>query len=143
MKLVGSLTASAAHDTSAFEKPRRAEEQLAEIRAFMDAHRMKEKFTAGSFGEFETELHRRMLELERDLIAEAMRAADVDADAIEVDGKVHRRVLRSAQAYMTSAGPVNVERWLYKDRSDEDARSVSPMELRLGIVDGFWTEKAA
>jgi hypothetical protein len=132
-----------ADHTPAIAPPRRSEDQLAEIRAFMEAHRMKEKFTPGAFGEFETELHQRLLELERDLLAEVMRSADVDAEAIEIEGRVHRRVLRSAQTYMTSAGPVTVERWLYKDRADGDARAVSPMDQRLGIVDGFWTEKAA
>lgn len=105
---------------------------------------MNPKFGPGAFGEFEAELHRRMLELERDLVAEVMRAADVDAEAIEVDGKAHRRVLRSPQTYMTASGPVVIERWLYKDRSGADeAHAISPMEQRLGIVEGFWTERAA
>lgn len=29
--------------------------------------------------------------------------------------RVHQRVLRSAQRYMTAAGEMTVERWLYKD----------------------------
>ncbi len=45
---------------------------------------MKEKFTPGSFGEFETELHRRLLELERDLIAEAMRAPFGTTDSLAI-----------------------------------------------------------
>ncbi len=52
-------------------------------------------------------------------------------------------MLRRAQTYLTSAGEVKVERWLYKDRTVEEARTRSPMEIRLGIVDGLWTEKAA
>src|SRR5580658_4650233 len=43
---------------------------------------------------------------------------------------------------MTAAGEVVVERWLYKDRSDEDAHAVAPLERRLGIID-FWTPRAA
>lgn len=111
--------------------PGTAEERFAEVRAFVEAHRMKEKFAPGAFGAFEDELQRRMRELERDMIAEVMRDADVDAEAIEIAGKVHRRVLRSAQTYMTSAGEVTVERWLYKDRSNDEVRAVSPMEMRL------------
>ena len=60
-----------------------------------------------------------------------------------IAGKVHRRVLRQAQTYMTSAGEVVVERTLYKDRADKDGRAVSPMELSLGIVGDFWTPRAA
>src|SRR5437867_2326507 len=87
----------ARHDTRVTtERP----EPLAEIRAFVEAHRMKEKFAPGAFEEFETKLHEKMQALERDFIAEVMNAADVDAEAIEIDGKGHRRVLRSAQTYM-------------------------------------------
>jgi hypothetical protein len=116
---------------------------VAEIRAFVEAHRMEEKFAPGGFEEFETKLHEKMQALERDMIADVMAAADVDADAIEIEGKGYRRVLRSAQTYMTSAGEVVVERWLYRDRADDTAPCVSPMDLRLGIVGGFWTGKAA
>jgi hypothetical protein len=75
---------------------------VADIRAFVEAHRMREKFAPGAFEEFETKLHEKMQALERDMIAEVMAAADVDADAIEIEGKVYRRVLRSAQTYMTA-----------------------------------------
>jgi hypothetical protein len=110
--------------------------------AFVDAQRMRKKYTPGWFGEVETELRKKMLALERDLTAEIMAAHDVDAAAVEIEGKNHRRVLRAAQTYMTAAGPIVVERWLYRERDDDAARSVSPMEQRLGII-GFWTEKAA
>jgi hypothetical protein len=80
----------------------------------------------------------------RGLIAEAMARADVTAAAIEVEGATLRRVLRSPQTYMTAAGEVVVERWLYADRSGDDtARAISPLEKRLGIVAGFWTPEAA
>src|SRR5216110_2127897 len=44
---------------------------------------------------------------------------------------------------MTAAGPVRVERTLYKDRTDEAEQAIVPMELRTGIVGGFWTPMAA
>jgi hypothetical protein len=52
---------------------------------------------------------------------------DIDADAVVTEGKVHRRVLRQSQTYETTAGEVVIERTLYKDRTDEDGRCVSPM----------------
>jgi len=118
-------------------------DKVAEVMAFVDTQRMREKYTPGWFGEVETELRKKMLELERDLTTEIMAAHDIDAAAVEIAGKVHRRVLRAEQTYLTTAGPVIVERWLYRERDDDTARSVSPMELRLGIVGEFWTEKAA
>ena len=83
------------------------------------------------------------MEAERDIVAGEMARHDVDADAVVIAGKVHRRVLRQSQTYMTSAGEVVVERTLYKDRKDADGRCVSPMELALGIVGDFWTPRAA
>jgi hypothetical protein len=72
-----------------------------------------------------------------------MAAHDVDAPAVEIAGIEHRRVLRAEQTYMTAAEPVAVERWLYRGREDDTARSISPMERRLGLIGDFWTEKAA
>src|SRR6185436_4279763 len=34
-------------------------------------------------------------------------------------------------------------RTLYKDRTDEAGRCVSPMELTLGVIGDFWTPRAA
>jgi hypothetical protein len=101
--------------------------------------------TAGpnAFAEFERQLHERLMEVERDIIASEMVRLDTDAEAVVIAGKVHRRVLRQSQTYMTSAGEVVVERTLYKDRTDSEARCVSPMELTMGAVGGFWTPRAA
>jgi hypothetical protein len=52
-------------------------------------------------------------------------------------------VLREAETYMTAAGPVRVERTLYKDRTDEGERAISAMELNVGVVAGLWTPLAA
>jgi hypothetical protein len=97
----------------------------------------------GSFADFEKDLHRRLMELEREVIAGEMAGADIDAGAVVVDGVTYRRVVRCEGLYFTAAGPVCVERTLYKDRTDETGRSISPMDLRLGIVEGRWTPVAA
>ena len=104
---------------------------------------MTRKYKPGWFEEVETDLRQRVMELERDLTREIMEGHDVDAGAIEIAGKEHRRVLRASQTYVTQAGPVVVERWLYRDREDDTTSSVSPMELRLGLVGEFWTPAAA
>jgi hypothetical protein len=116
---------------------------LDRLRAHLDALRMKDKRGPQAFAEFERELHARVMELERDVIAAEMAQLDVDAEAILIEGKLHRRVLRRSQTYVTAAGEVVVERTLYKDRTDDEGRAVSPMELTLGIVGDFWTPRAA
>lgn len=99
--------------------------------------------TPGGFAAFEREALEAALSVARGTIAEAMSAADECALAIEVQGKSLRRVLHSPQTYMTAAGEVVVERWLYTDRKEDQPRTLSPMEKRIGIVEGFWTPEAA
>lgn len=113
------------------------------VREFLEDHAMQGKTGARDFYEFEKALHAKLMEAEREVLAGVMAASDVDADAIEIEGRVHRRVLRSAQTYMTAAGPVAVERWLYKDRREPEAHALAALDLKLGIVEGFWTQRAA
>lgn len=113
------------------------------IRKFLEAHAMQGKTGAREFYEFEKTLHERLLEAEREIVADVMSASDVEADAIEIEGRIHRRVLRSRQTYMTACGEVEVERWLYKNRADPTAHALAALDLRLGIIEGFWTQRAA
>ncbi len=113
------------------------------IRQFLEDHAMEGKTGAREFYDFEKALHERLREVEREVVGDVMAASDVDVDAIEIEGRVHRRVLRSKQTYMTACGEVEVERWLYKDRADPTAHALAALDLRLGIVEGFWTQRAA
>ena len=115
---------------------------LEKLRKFLETAGMRSKTGPRAFEEFEREVHNRMMEAERDIVAGEM-ARHVNVDAVVIAGKVHRRVLRQSQTYMTSAGEVVVERTLYKDRTGADGRCVSPMGLALGIVGDFWTPRAA
>ena len=116
---------------------------LARVQAFVKDHRMRWKDMPGGFGAFEKALHERVVAYEREMLAEEMAHADVNAEAIEVAGTSYRRVLRCEETYMTAAGPVRILRTLYKDRTDEAERAIVPLELRLGVVGGFWTPEAA
>lgn len=122
---------------------KRSAEMLAEIQQFLKDRRMRWKELPGGFAEFEAKLHERLAAFERELLAEEMRGADIDAEAIEVDGVAYRRVLRCEQTYLTAAGPVQIHRTLYKDRTDEAGRAIVPMDLRLGVVEGYWSPLAA
>jgi hypothetical protein len=104
---------------------------------------MRRKEDQGGFGEFERELHARVMAFEREMVADEMRAADIDVEAVKIEGTTYRRVLRAEEEYLTAAGPVRVMRSLYKDHTDAGARSIVPLELRIGIVEGFWTPLAA
>lgn len=137
-------SASVDQSSAATSVPKRElNDPLESLRRFLDTLDMKKKVGPAAFAEFERELHERVMAVERDVLASEMKKLDVDAEAVVIDGRVHRRVLRQSQTYMTSAGEVVVERVLYKDRTDKEGRCVSPLELTLGIIGDFWTPRAA
>jgi hypothetical protein len=119
------------------------EEALARVRRFLEDRRMRTEDKPGSFADFEKELHAKVMEFEREMIAAEMARADIDAGAIVVEGITYRRVVRCEETYFSAAGPVRVERTLYKDRTDEAGNAISPMDLQLGVVEGRWTPLAA
>lgn len=89
---------------------------------------------------FEQELHEVFTAAEAEVVAQELERFDVDLPALEIEGVVHRQVLRCEQTYLTSAGPAVVMRTLYRAAGE---RAVCPMELRAGIVEGYWTPRAA
>jgi hypothetical protein len=122
---------------------RLGEKALAKLHEFLEKEGMASREGPTEFAGFERKLHERLMEVEREVVGEVMSRADVDEEAVVINGRVHRRVLRSAETYMTAAGPTRVERTLYKDRTLPAQRAVSVMDLRLGIVGGMWTPLAA
>jgi len=136
------LTSPSAVPHLRHERPA-SDEALARLQSFLEDRRVHRDDKPESFAEFEKSLHDRLMDLERELVAEEMARADIDAGAIVVDGVTYRRVLRCLQTYFTAAGPVRIEHTLFKDRTDEAGRAISPLDLRLGIVEGRWTPLAA
>ena len=70
---------------------------VAKLRAILEDAGMRKKGPEETFETFEKRLHQQLQEVERDLLAEELERADVDADVIEVEGTGYRRVLRAAQ----------------------------------------------
>ena len=62
--------------------------------------------------------------------------------AVTIEGEVYRQVVRCEESYVSAAGPVRVTRSLYR-RGSEGERTLCPLELRAGIVEGRWTPLAA
>ena len=88
-----------------------------------------------SFEQFEQELHPHVMALERDLLAAELARYDVDAPQIEVAGVSYHPVWEDTETYLTAAGEVQVARHLYRP-AGHNAKSLCPLELRVGIVDG-------
>ncbi len=92
------------------------------------------------FERFEREVHTLFVDAEREVLGEELERLDVDLPSVVIGGHVHHRVLRSAETYTSAVGPVTVMRTLYRRGTD---RSVMPLELRAGMVEGHWTPLAA
>jgi hypothetical protein len=112
------------------------------LREFLRAHRQVWQQGTPDFEQFERELHEHVMDLERECIAEALARYDVTADRIEVGGVSYQPVLQATETYLSSAGPVAVERHLYRP-AGRNAKSICPLELRAGLIRGYWTPRAA
>jgi hypothetical protein len=75
-------------------------------------------------------------------VEEEVSRFDIDLPFVTVNGILHRRVLRCEDTYFSSAGPMRVMRTLYSTRQGSE-RTICPMELQAGIVEGRWTPHAA
>lgn len=92
------------------------------------------------FEDYENEVHALFAQAEREILAEDLSSLDVDTPAIEVNGLCYHRALRSPATYQSAVGPIRVARTLYRHGKEP---CIVPMELRAGIVEGYWTPKAA
>lgn len=117
---------------------------LARLAQFIRHHREEwaEAEEAPDLERFEHELHAHVMAVERDLLAEELSRYDVRADEVTIDGRPYRQSLVSTETYLSAAGPVLVLRHLYRP-AGRSTKSVCPLELRAGIVDGLWTPRAA
>lgn len=93
------------------------------------------------FERFEHELHEKMIAVESEMLTEELVRYDIDAEQIEVGGVRHRQTLISSETYLSAAGPITVERHLYRP-AGRGSRSICPLELRAGIMRGYWTPRA-
>ena len=97
---------------------------------------------AAEFVHLERRLHELVQAVECALLASQAARYDAVAPEVVVQGQRYRRVLRSPQTYQSLAGPLHLERHLY--RPEEGAgKTICPLELRLGLLAGLWTPGAA
>ena len=92
--------------------------------------------------QYERELHERMMDIECELLGEELSRYDMSVEQIEVEGEIYRPTLTSSETYLSGGGLVRVERHLYRPVG-RGSKSICPMELRAGIVAGYFTPRAA
>jgi hypothetical protein len=93
------------------------------------------------FDQIEQELHRLFVAAEREAVGRELSRFDLDVPHIEIDAERYDQVLRCETTYNSAAGPVRVERSLYRHPSG--GRAVCPLERRAGMIEGYWTPLAA
>lgn len=119
--------------------------QAQDTRTATALERLKESLTRlqredEGFESLETQIHALFTEAEREVLAAELARFDIDQPSVTLDGQVYVRAVRCEATYLSAVGEVRVERSLY--RRGKGATRV-PMELRAGVVEGYWTPLAA
>lgn len=109
---------------------------------FLRDHRQHWSQALPDLEKFEQELHTHLGGLERELLAEELAQYDLNVEQITVQNTVYQQVGLASETYLTAAGPVTVARHVYRPPNHQ-ACQVCPLELRAGIVEGFFTPRAA
>ena len=77
-------------------------------------------------------------------ISEMLELYDISDDVISLGSQTYRRKHKASRTYQTSLGPVKVMRHVYVNRKrDGSGKSICPLELQSGIVEGYWSANAA
>jgi hypothetical protein len=115
---------------------------LAQVEQYLQAWQSQRGSRPPDFEQFEREVHERLLAVEREVLQAELAEYDVTAEQVEVAGVVYQPALTSTETYLTAAGPIKVERHLYRP-AGRSSKSICPLELRAGIIQGYWTPGAA
>jgi hypothetical protein len=91
----------------------------------------------------EREAERLMAVAERELLRGVLQACDIDRERIRVGDKAHAKVGRYEATYYTKAGAVTVTRSLYREVGKRNGKTVDPVSLRAGVVEGGWLPETA
>jgi hypothetical protein len=72
-----------------------------------------------------------------------LKSLDVDRPSVAIGGARFAKVGRCEATYYTLAGPVVVERSLYREVGRRNAKVVDPVSLRAGVVEDGWLPRTA
>src|SRR5262245_51818827 len=73
------------------------EASMARLRAILEDAAMRRRGPKETFEAFEKRVHEQLQAVEREILAEDLERADVDAEAVVMEGATYRRVLRAEE----------------------------------------------
>lgn len=115
---------------------------LCQLSEFLHEHHQAWAQQMPDLESFERGLHAHLMAVERELVAEELMRYDVEAESVMINDVVYSQPTVASETYMTAAGPVTVERHVYRP-AGRGTRHICPLELQAGIVEGFFTPAAA
>lgn len=94
--------------------------------------------------EHEATIARLTFAIGRTAIGDMLSHFDESSTEITVEEKNYRLKHKAKKVYQTSLGPIEIVRHVYQNRrKNTDGKSICPLELKAGIVEGYWSAKAA
>lgn len=82
-------------------------------------------------------------QMERAMVAHTLRSLDVDAERVVIEGRPYVRVGRHPMTYYCMAGEVVVERSIFRPLGERNGKTVDPIALRAGLIEGRWMPATA
>lgn len=95
------------------------------------------------YARVEREVGERVAAVERAVHQAILRSLDLDAPGVRIEGAHWTRVGRYPATYYTLAGPVEVERSVYRRDGARNSKVVDPISLRAGVVADGWLPQTA
>ena len=96
----------------------------------------------GDVGAFEREVQGRLDSMGAVLVGELLKSLDLECPVVTEEGVLYKCVTSGPKTFLTLFGPVEVEHHRYRP-SGRNSPSVSLIEERAGIVNGYFTPEAA
>ena len=93
------------------------------------------------FNQLEKQVAQLFNQAQREVLATLLEEYDIDLPQFDCDGHTYKQAIKNTKRYMTAAGEVSIARHLYRNK--RNGGTYCPMELRSGIIEGFWTPEAA
>lgn len=115
---------------------------LCGLQTFLREHRQGWAQQVPDLEAFEQGLMKHLMAVGCEVLADELARYDLVAEQVCVQGVVCGQPLVARETYLTTAGAVQIERHCYRP-AGRNTRHVCPLELRAGMVAGYFTPAAA